>query len=67
MSLTTEAEEKFSFILSSISENIKVLSDWEKGFYDDMVKRYDEFQANIRISEKQWSVLQRMYEKATGG
>lgn len=67
MSLSVEAEEKFQFMLSSISENVKVLSEWEKNFYDDMVKRYDEFAANIRLSEKQWAAMDRIYTKATGG
>lgn len=66
MSLSVEAEEKLQFMLSSVSENVKVLSEWEKSFYDDMTKRYDEYGANVHLSEKQWGVIHRMYSKVTG-
>lgn len=65
MNLSLELDEKLSFMLSTIGENRKDLTEWEAGFYDDQVKRYDEYGAKINLSPKQWAVLNRMYDKVT--
>lgn len=65
MSLTMDRAQKLEYYLSALLENRKVLSEWERGFLDDTVNRYSEYGADIRLSHKQWAVLDRMYEKAT--
>lgn len=65
MNLSLELEEKLKFTLDTIAEHRKDLSDWERGFFDDQVKRYDEFGARMYLSPKQWAVLNRMYDKVT--
>jgi len=65
MNLSLELDEKLSFMLSTIGENRKMLTEWETGFFDDQVKRYEEYGANINLSPKQWAVLNRMYDKVT--
>lgn len=65
MPLTLEQEEKLSFYISEIETNLKVLNDWEKTFYQDQAKRYDEHGSKINISPKQWAVLEKIYAKAT--
>lgn len=67
MSLTEAENEKLSFWLDEIESGKAHLNGWELGFYEDQVKRFAEFGANIRLSAKQWNVIQRCYEKATGG
>lgn len=66
MNLSLELDEKLAFTLATIGENRKMLTEWEQGFFDDQVKRYDEWGARINMSPKQWSVLNRMYDKVTG-
>lgn len=66
MALTIEQEEKLVFMLDSIAEGRKELNSWEQGFFDDQVKRYEEFKSNMSLSPKQWVVVNKMYEKATG-
>lgn len=67
MNLSLELDEKLAFMLSTISESRKTLTEWEQGFFDDQVKRYDEHGANIHLSPKQWAVINRMYDKVTDG
>lgn len=65
MNLSLELDEKLAFMLTTIGENRKDLNDWERQFFDDQVKRYDEYKANIRLSPKQWAILNKMYDKIT--
>lgn len=65
MNLSLELDEKLRFMLETIGESRKDLSEWEQGFYDDQAKRYDEYGARINLSPKQWAVLNRMYDKVT--
>lgn len=67
MTLTLEQEEKLNFIFEELEENRKRLSEWETGFLNDQIKRYEEHQAKMSLSPKQWTVLDRMYQKVTGG
>lgn len=39
------------------------LSSWENNFIDDTRTRYEEYGPNIKVSSKQWDVLERIYEK----
>ena len=65
MNLSLELDEKLQFMLSTIGESRKDLTDWERGFFDDQEKRYAEYGARISLSPKQWAVLNRMYDKVT--
>lgn len=63
MPLTDEQEERLSDILNELSSYRGLLTDWEMSFLDDQVRRYDEHGSEIRLSPKQWAVLNRMYDK----
>lgn len=65
MSLTLEQEEKVRFTLDTIAEHRAQLNDWERGFFDDQVKRFEEFGARMTLTPKQWAILDKMYQKAT--
>lgn len=65
MNLTLEQDEKLGFMLSTIGESRKDLTEWEKKFFDDMVQRYDEYGAKVFCSSKQWAQLDRIYSKVT--
>jgi len=38
------------------------LSPWEKKFMTDMKQRFDQYKERIMVSEKQWAVLERIYD-----
>jgi hypothetical protein len=63
MNITLEQEEKLSLALNEIDESKSKLNDWEKGFYEDMAARYQEWGARISLSPKQWAVIERMLDK----
>lgn len=63
MSLTSEEEDRLIHLLSSLEDNIKLLSDWERGFVLDNVKRYEDFKSGVRLSPKQWAILERVYKE----
>ena len=49
--------------LTACDENSHRLSDWEKGFLADQVKRLEEYDRSMTLSYKQWGVLRRMAKK----
>lgn len=65
MNLTLDQEEKLRFMIADISENLKELSNWERDFMNDQIKRYDEYGATMRLSPKQFAIIERIYEKIT--
>lgn len=65
MPLTDEEEKKFVFYIDTINASLGSLNDWERGFIADQVKRYEEFKSKINLSPKQWSVINKVYEKVT--
>ena len=67
MSLTEEQFEKLCFWLQEIEAGKKELNDWELGFYEDQVKRVEQYKSDVRLSSKQWACLEKIYKVATGG
>lgn len=65
MNLSLELDEKLQFMFGTIGENRKLLTEWEQGFFDDQVARYDKYGATINLSPKQWVIMNRMYDKVT--
>jgi hypothetical protein len=39
------------------------LSDWERGFVSDLEEKFDKYEADVRVSEKQGAILKRIYKK----
>lgn len=65
MNLTLDQEEKLRFMIADISENLKELTDWERNFMQDQIKRYDEHGAKMFLSGKQMAVIEKIYNKIT--
>lgn len=55
--------DKLELILNGAKEHESVLSDWERGFIQDTMERLEKFGTRIRVSDKQWAVLDRIYGK----
>lgn len=66
MTITDEQEETLRLTLSVLDNERARLTRWELTFLDDQIKSYDEHGSEIRLSPKQWSILNRMYDKVTG-
>ena len=60
----TEEEHDWLFaLLNAVGENSSKLNDWEKGFMTDQQSRYEEYGENMRVSPKQWAVMNKIAEK----
>ena len=66
MALTMEEEALFTHIVREITDNKNCLNAWELGFFEDQVKRHDEWGPKMTLTPRQWNVLNKMHEKATG-
>lgn len=42
------------------------LSEWERNFMKDQLERWHEYGEDIRVSAKQFAVIERIYLKMTG-
>jgi hypothetical protein len=58
-------EEQLSHLQEIIdaAENSEALNDWEKGFLADQIGRFKEYGDEIRMSPKQWGVLEKIWDK----
>lgn len=66
MTIMAWQEEKLNDIITAVKAREEELSGWEAGFFSDQVRRFEEYGSHIFLSEKQWGVLDRIYEKITG-
>jgi hypothetical protein len=51
------------FAFPVIKENRHQLSTWEQGFMDDQFERFTEYGPDTSFSEKQWAVIERVWNK----
>lgn len=61
MSISTDEQQWLDDFIENIS--VKELTEWENNFFEDMMKRYKEYGANMRLSPKQWQVLFKIAKK----
>lgn len=69
MSLGEQEQDRLELILNSFTENTdhSALTKWEADFMADQVERFKQWGSRMRISEKQWEVLDRVYDKLNEG
>lgn len=68
MSLTSWTEvgrsiEIFRDILDLANDNIERLNSWEANFITDLYSRFLEYGPRIKLTDKQWSILERINER----
>lgn len=63
MALTDDEGEYFERLLDACAANPDKLSAWETSFMEDQRKRWEEYGHGIRLSPKQWGILNRIGEK----
>lgn len=63
--MTEEENDHIELVLNAYAEygDDADLTDWERGFMDDQVKRYEQYGARTRFSDKQMEVIDRVYGK----
>lgn len=63
--MTEEENDHIQLILNAYAEfgDDADLTDWERGFMDDQVKRYEQYGDRTRFSDKQMEVINRVYGK----
>ncbi len=66
MHLTLEQEEKLGEILQLAGVYRHMLSDWEKGFVDDLTNQYEEKGSQTLVSSRMWVILGRVEAKCEG-
>ena len=53
-------------MLQEIDESESDLSDWERGFLDSNLKRFETYGSSTMLSDKQTKVIERIWEKTCG-
>lgn len=65
MALNDDQRLKLEMVIEGAKERFDELTDWEQGFLVSTEERYKEYGDNTRFSEKQWAVIERIYDKVT--
>lgn len=64
--MTEEENDEIQVYLNAWNEygdDCDDVTDWERRFMDDQVKRYEQYGSRTRFSEKQMDVITRVYGK----
>lgn len=56
-------EKRLDWILSCAVDAEDKLSEWENGFIRELVERREKQGFMLTVSEKMWSILERIHEK----
>ena len=63
MALSDRTVEWLEGFFTDYQSNRNRVSDWERGFMDDQVKRFEQYEAETRFSPRQWDVMRRVANK----
>lgn len=66
MTISKEQFEKLDAMLSDLEADMGALSDWEKGFIGDQIKRVAEYRENVFMSPKQLATIKKIYDAVIG-
>ena len=63
--MNEEENDHIQLILNAYNEfgDDADLTDWERSFMDDQVKRYEQYGERTRFSDKQMEIINRVYGK----
>jgi hypothetical protein len=61
--ITEEEQEKLEHIINHVSDYFNNISEWEQKFMTDIRNKYERYTLNLRLSPKQWAVLEKIDEK----
>ena len=66
MALDADQRMKMELILEGSKESPELLTDWETGFVSSFQERYETYGDDMFVSEKQWAILDRIYDTIVG-
>lgn len=65
--MTSDEQLKLELIIQGVKESMDdpdtEVTEWEQNFVIDQEKRLIEYGDRTRMSDKQWAILDRIYEK----
>ncbi len=64
--MTEEENDEVQVFLNAWGEfgdDCDEITDWERSFMDDQVKRYEQYGDRTRFSDKQMEIIRRVYGK----
>lgn len=64
--MTEEEDDDIQVKLNAYQEfgdDCSEITDWERNFMDDQLKRYEQYGSRTRFSEKQMDIINRVYGK----
>ena len=62
--MTEKEYKRIDWILSKAQIGSSELTEWEIGFVDDMTNQLEKYGLQMRVSDRQWDVLERIAGKA---
>lgn len=66
MTLTLDQQERLALMLEGLEPELKQLRPGERNFVDDQIKRFGEYGADMRLSDKQWRWIEDIYRRVCG-
>ena len=60
MPLNAEQEAYLMDVLDAVNENGGALQGWDQDFMDDIMKNYDEKEANLQMTPRMWVQITRI-------
>lgn len=64
--MTTDEADKLDLIITGCKDQWDTLNDFEQDFMVSMEENREQWGDRMRISFKQWNVLNRLYDKVVG-
>lgn len=61
--MTEKEYSRIDWILAKAQVDLSGLTEWEVGFVDDMTDQLEKYGKNMRVSERQWDILERINDK----
>lgn len=67
MPLSEDQRFKLELVIQGVKEAMdnpnSEITEWEQGFITDQAERYAQYGDNTRFSDKQWAIIDRVYDK----
>lgn len=63
--MLSENQKTWLETLFILVDNSKVVTEWERKFVNDQKERYEQYEGNIRFSDKQMAIMNRIDEKVS--
>jgi hypothetical protein len=66
MGLTDDEYQWLDRLFAKGADHLELMSEWQRGFFEDNQKRFIEYGVNFRVSSKQYEQLRKIDELLEG-